>query len=149
MTISLGLWSTEPRNSSQTSWCRHWWFSSRYVFTSFLSGLHSGVVPSAGFHSLPSAVITNDGGLNTLPSYGFCLHNLENHNTYDQTIGNMSCTTWRQKRDGCFSSLCGKREGVNSVISGVKERCAYPYYFTAYSQMMSGVNTSPWECVLV
>lgn len=118
MTISLEVWSTALRNSSQTSWCRHWWFSSRYVFTSFLSGLHSGVVPSAGFHSPPSAVITNDASLNTLPIYCFSLHNLENHNLHDQAIGNMSCTTQNQKRDGCFCSLCGRR-GVSSVISGI------------------------------
>lgn len=49
-------------------------------------------MPFAGFHSLLSVVITNDRGLNTLPSYGFSLHNLENHNLHDQTIGNMPCT---------------------------------------------------------
>ena len=71
---------------------------------------------SAEFHSLPSAVNTNDEDLNTLPSYVFSLHDLENRNLHDQTIGNMSCIMWNQKRDGCFCSLCGKREGASSVI---------------------------------
>lgn len=84
-----------------------------------LSGLHSGVVLSAGFHSLLSAVITNDGGLNTLPGDVFSLHNLENHNLRDQKIGNMSCTMWNQNRDGRVCSLWGKRGGVSSVISWI------------------------------
>lgn len=75
-------------------------------------------MPSAGFHSPPSAVIANDGGLNTVPSYCFSLHNLKNHNLHDQAVGNMSHTTWNLQRDGCFCSLCGKR-GVSNVILGI------------------------------
>lgn len=48
----------------------------------------------------------------------FSLHNLEDPHLRDQAKGNMSCTTWNTKRDEYFCSLCGKREGVSSVISG-------------------------------
>lgn len=119
MTVSLDVWSTERRNSSRKSWCRHWRFPRRYIFTSFPSSLHSRVVPSAGFCFLLSAVITHGGGLNTCQA--MVLHNLEIYNLHDQTTGNMFCTMWKQKRDRCFSSLCGKREGVRSVVSGIVE----------------------------
>lgn len=44
-----------------------------------------------------------------------------NDNLNEQTIGNMSCTAWNQKRDGCFCPFCGfsTRGGVSSIISGI------------------------------
>lgn len=117
VTISLGVYVTESRNSSQISWCRHWWFSSRFVFNPLC--LHSAVVPSVGSHSLPPTIITGDGGLNACLRWDVSPHNLENHHFHDWKIGNVFCTTWDQKKDGCSIIHCGKREGVKSVISDV------------------------------
>lgn len=124
-------------NSSQM--CLRWFFLRKYVQMSFLFHLHSGVVLSAGFHSLPCAAITTDGHFHTL-LLCFSLLNLEDHLFLDQAMSNMSCATWNAKRDWCFCSLCGKSES---------RRCAYLRSFTTFSKMYSEVCGSSSECASV